>query len=73
MFNRPSRKNAITDDMYLRLTKALEQAKTDPAIRAVLFTGSGDAFTGGMTWLNSPRGTSTAVPARTRWGRSPIS
>lgn len=47
VFNRPSRKNAITDDMYQRLTQALEQAETNPAVRAVLFTGAGEAFTAG--------------------------
>ncbi|GGF36000.1 enoyl-CoA hydratase [Aliidongia dinghuensis] len=47
VFNRPSRKNAITDEMYRRLTEALEQAETNTAIRSVLFTGAGEAFTAG--------------------------
>ncbi|BCQ56986.1 enoyl-CoA hydratase-related protein [Burkholderia gladioli] len=47
VFNRPSRKNAITDNMYRRLAQALEQAETNPAVRCVLFTGVGEAFTAG--------------------------
>jgi enoyl-CoA hydratase/carnithine racemase len=46
-FDRPSRKNALTIDMYRRAAQALQEARTDPAIRVVLITGSGDAFTSG--------------------------
>ena len=46
-FNRPDKKNAITDAMYGVLADSLENAERDPAVRAVLFQGEGDAFTAG--------------------------
>lgn len=46
-FNRPDKKNAITDAMYGVLADGLAQAEADPAIRCVLFTSSSEAFTAG--------------------------
>lgn len=46
-FNRPDKKNAITDAMYKVLADGLEQAEADPAIRCVLFNSSSEAFTAG--------------------------
>lgn len=46
-FNRPDKKNAITHAMYAAVADALEAARTDAAVRVVLFTGNGDAFTAG--------------------------
>ena len=46
-FNRPDKKNAITNAMYGAMADALELAERDEAIRAVLFTGAGDYFTAG--------------------------
>jgi len=46
-FDRPDKKNAITLEMYGALTGALEAATADPAIRAVVLTGSRDCFTAG--------------------------
>lgn len=46
-FNRPDKKNAITDAMYRVLADSLIAAEVDPAVRAVLFTASGDSFTSG--------------------------
>ena len=46
-FNRPAKKNALSHDMYRVLAEALEEAETDPAIRAVLFEGEGGCFTAG--------------------------
>lgn len=46
-FNRPEKKNAITNAMYLAMGEALAQAENDPQIRAVLFEAEGDAFTAG--------------------------
>ncbi len=45
--NRPDKKNALTRAMYSHLAEALEQADTDPAINAVLITGSSECFTAG--------------------------
>lgn len=46
-FNRPEKKNALTDDMYQLINEAMIQADSDVAIRVVLFKGNGDSFTAG--------------------------
>ena len=43
--NRPDKKNALSNDMYRRLAEAVEEAQTDPTIRAVLLQGAGGVFT----------------------------
>jgi enoyl-CoA hydratase/carnithine racemase len=45
--NRPAKKNALTPAMYQVMTQALNEAAGDFAIRAVVITGAGSAFTGG--------------------------
>jgi enoyl-CoA hydratase/carnithine racemase len=45
--NRADKKNAITQAMYEALASATEQARTDPAVRVILFRGEGDAFSAG--------------------------
>lgn len=45
--NRPAKKNAITQSMYVAMTAALERARKEPEIRAVLFVGSETCFTAG--------------------------
>lgn len=46
-FNRPEKKNALTRDMYNAVADAFIAADGDPAVRVVLLTGTGDAFTSG--------------------------
>lgn len=46
-FNRPEKKNAITDGMYGAVADALNAAAADPAIRVVIITGEGPDFTAG--------------------------
>lgn len=46
-FNRPEKKNAITEAMYAALADALEAAEKDDDARAVLFEAVGDMFTAG--------------------------
>jgi enoyl-CoA hydratase/carnithine racemase len=46
-FNRPDKKNAITDDMYAAMAEALDLAEREAAVRVVVITGTGDAFTAG--------------------------
>ena len=46
-FDRPDKKNAITGEMYEVITRHLREASADKAVRAVLFTGVGTAFTAG--------------------------
>ena len=44
---RPEKKNAITGAMYGQMADALDAAKADPAVRAVLITGQPGIFTSG--------------------------
>ncbi|HLD66245.1 MAG TPA: enoyl-CoA hydratase [Pseudomonas sp.] len=45
--NRLDKKNALTRDMYSRMAEALQQADSDPAVRALLITGGTECFTSG--------------------------
>ena len=42
--NRPERRNAMNPDLTAALRDATAEAAEDPAVRAVLLTGAGDAF-----------------------------
>ena len=44
---RPEKKNALTGAMYHAMADALDAAKADPAVRAVLITGQPGIFTSG--------------------------
>ncbi|WP_046118455.1 crotonase/enoyl-CoA hydratase family protein [Ensifer aridi] len=46
-FNRPEKKNAITRDMYAKMTNALTVAGTDPAVRVTAFLGTPGCFSAG--------------------------
>jgi enoyl-CoA hydratase/carnithine racemase len=46
-FNRPDKKNAITNAMYGVMADAVAQAQADAALRVVLFTANGDFFSAG--------------------------
>lgn len=46
-FNRPDKKNALTHDMYAALAEAMADARENRSVRALVFTGAGDAFTAG--------------------------
>lgn len=46
-FNRPEKKNAITNAMYGVMADAIIEAGRDDAIRAILFTSIGDFFSAG--------------------------
>lgn len=45
--NIPARKNPLGPEMVNELCWALDDAKQDPAVRAVVLTGAGDAFSAG--------------------------
>jgi len=47
LFNRPEKKNALTEAMYAAVSDAFRAADDDPAIRVVLLSGTGDTFTSG--------------------------
>lgn len=62
---RPEKKNAITAAMYQQMAAALDAAKDDPAVRAVLIVGQPGIFTSGNDiedFMNRPAG-STESPA----------
>ena len=46
-FNRPEKKNALTNAMYGVIADAVAGAQTDDSVRAVLFTANGDFFSAG--------------------------
>jgi enoyl-CoA hydratase/carnithine racemase len=46
-FNRPEKKNAITNVMYGAMADAVASAQSDDDVRAVLFTAAGDFFSAG--------------------------
>ena len=46
-FNRPDKKNAITDAMYRTMIEALQAAGADQDIRAIVFLGSEGCFSAG--------------------------
>ena len=46
--NRPKARNALTTEMKNSLLAALGRAAADPAVRAVIITGAGDAFCAGQ-------------------------
>lgn len=47
-FNRPETRNALTPDLAYRLAMALDEAKHDPSVRAVVLTGAGGSFCSGI-------------------------
>jgi enoyl-CoA hydratase/carnithine racemase len=57
--NRPTKKNAMTSDMYLTLADTLNNAAKDEQIRVVLWRGAGDSFSAGNDvedFLRNPPG-----------------
>lgn len=56
-WNRPEKKNALTQAMYAEVAAALTAAAGNKAVRAVLLTGTADCFTAGndlTDFLNNP-------------------
>jgi enoyl-CoA hydratase/carnithine racemase len=45
--DRPEKKNALTGEMYEAIVARLQEASADRAVRAVVITGAGGAFTAG--------------------------
>ena len=44
---RPEKKNAITQAMYAALAEATRRARTDDAVRVLMFRSEGDSFSAG--------------------------
>ena len=59
--NRPDKKNALTQAMYTGLAEAAERARTDDAVRVLLFRAEGDSSAPGTifrissAWARKPR------------------
>lgn len=66
-FNRPDRKNAINQEMYALINAALKTAATDPKVRCVVFTGTGDMYTAGNDVAEF-----AATTEDTDWADSPV-
>lgn len=47
IFNRPEKKNAFLQEMYVAFERALKDADTDESVRAVVLLAEGDAFSSG--------------------------
>ncbi len=54
-FNQPERLNGMTQDMKRDLVEVLQTAQMDEAVRVVVFTGSGRAFSAGDDISGRPR------------------
>jgi 2-(1,2-epoxy-1,2-dihydrophenyl)acetyl-CoA isomerase len=46
--DRPERRNAVTDDMVLALTEAIEVAGSDESVRVIALSGTGEHFCSGF-------------------------
>ena len=72
VLDRPEAKNALTPEMRDEIVARVREVRADPEVRALLITGSGDAFCAGMDLRQStvagaggasfnPRNTSEAL------------
>lgn len=67
-FNRPDKKNALTNAMYKSVNEAINQASVDNDIRVILLCGNGDCFTAGndiVDFLHSDVSASDSEVAKT--------
>jgi enoyl-CoA hydratase/carnithine racemase len=69
--NRPDQMNAISPPLENELHRLLKEAEADPAVRAIVLTGAGRAFSAGYDLgedsIESPDGTSRASDALNYW------
>ena len=68
-FNRPEKKNAITNAMYGAMADAVTEAERDDAIGAILFTSNGDFFSAGNDIKDFAAQSSGAVDGPRHVGR----
>lgn len=54
VLNRPEARNSLSRDLVIQLYDALVAANADPAVRAIVLTGSGSAFCSGADLKNPP-------------------
>ena len=67
--NRPEALNSLSTELRAELHAALEEAKDDPEVRAVVLTGAGRAFSAGAN-MSGGRGGETAWPYGVPEGQS---
>jgi crotonobetainyl-CoA hydratase len=68
VMNRPEARNAVNEEVCLRVGDALEEADKDPDVRAVVITGAGDkAFCAGADLKAIARGERIIPPGREKW------
>ena len=65
-FNRPDRRNALSDPMYAGFERALPALAVDPDVRVLVVTGAGGAFCAGgdVKGMNEAHRTGTQRPGR---------
>ena len=65
-FNRPDRRNALSDPMYAGFERALPTFAVDPDVRVLVVTGAGGAFCAGgdVKGMNESHRTGTSRPGR---------
>lgn len=67
--NRPDARNAVNADVSAGVAGALDEAASDPAVRAVILTGAGDkSFCAGADLKALSRGESVYAPGHRDWG-----
>ncbi len=66
--NRPRAMNAVNAAVSTGIGQALESADSDPDVRAVVITGSGDAFCAGADLKALGRGEAVHDPDHVEWG-----
>jgi enoyl-CoA hydratase/carnithine racemase len=64
VLNRPDRMNTISRPMLAQLSAALLEADRDPAVRAVILTGSGRAFCAGLDLVSATGGTRAGIESQ---------
>src|SRR3954464_8360008 len=67
VLNRPTKRNAMTSNMYVTLADIFNGATNDPSIRVVLWHGAGDSFCAGNDvedFLKNPPGPGESPQAR---------
>lgn len=47
VFNRPERKNSLTDEMYIAIEEAIDAAASEPEVKVLLLSGAAGVFTAG--------------------------
>lgn len=63
-YNKPKRKNAIDEEMYIKVTMILQEAAVDPDIKVLVLTGTGEYYSSGndiKAASQSPRGTNLKI------------